>query len=136
MENIGFGKRFAAILIDTIIVGIPMYIVNILIFGYSDMINPNASSYWQSQLLSMVVGLSYYIGMWTYSNGATIGKKILKIKIVKYDGSPVTIGTAFGRYFGYILSGIIFGLGFFWVIWDKEKRGWHDKISNTKVVES
>jgi uncharacterized RDD family membrane protein YckC len=25
-------------------------------------------------------------------------------------------------------------LGFFWIIWDAEKQGWHDKIAGTVVV--
>jgi len=26
-------------------------------------------------------------------------------------------------------------LGFFWIIWDKKKQGWHDKIAGTLVVK-
>lgn len=34
-----------------------------------------------------------------------------------------------------LVSGIVFCLGYFWIIWDDEKQGWHDKIAGTYVVE-
>jgi uncharacterized RDD family membrane protein YckC len=33
-----------------------------------------------------------------------------------------------------IVSGIPFDLGYFWMLWDKEKQTWHDKVANDVVV--
>ena len=44
------------------------------------------------------------------------------------------MGQLIGRYFGYLLSVIPFGLGLLWVAFDKKKQGWHDKMSGTIVV--
>ena len=38
------------------------------------------------------------------------------------------------RAVGKLLSGIPCGLGFFWMLWDKDKETWHDKIAGTTVV--
>jgi len=35
---------------------------------------------------------------------------------------------------GYFIAFLPVGLGFFWIIWDKRKQGWHDKIAGTVVV--
>jgi uncharacterized RDD family membrane protein YckC len=60
---------------------------------------------------------------------------LIGIKVVSTDGSPITIGKAVLRYIGYIVSSLIFCLGFLWVIWDADKQGWHDKIAGTYVVK-
>ena len=64
-----------------------------------------------------------------------IGKKALKIKVVREDGKALDYKIAIIRYIGYFVSFIVFFLGYFWVIWDKEKQGWHDKIAGTFVIE-
>ncbi len=38
------------------------------------------------------------------------------------------------RYMGYYVSGLFFMLGFFWIGFNKESRGWHDLISKTMVI--
>jgi uncharacterized RDD family membrane protein YckC len=62
--------------------------------------------------------------------------KALHIKVVKTDGSPITVGTAIVRYIGYIVNSLIFGLpiGFIWAAFDPQKQGWHDKIAGTYVI--
>lgn len=135
MNNIGFGKRVAAVLLDFLIIGIPVNIVQVLIFGPAayDARNP---AYFTALAFSLIVGAAYYIGMWAFADGATIGKKIMKIKIVRHDGSPLTFGSALWRYIAYILASLPCGLGLLWVIWDPEHRGWHDKMADTKVIST
>lgn len=36
---------------------------------------------------------------------------------------------------GKWVSGLVFGLGYFWAIWDKDGQTWHDKIAGTVVVK-
>jgi uncharacterized RDD family membrane protein YckC len=63
--------------------------------------------------------------------------KMLSIKVVRdKDGGPVTWGAAFLRLIGYWVSGFVFYLGYIWIFIDKRKRGWHDLIAGTIVVEA
>jgi hypothetical protein len=39
------------------------------------------------------------------------------------------------RELGKLLSGLVFGLGFAWALWDKDGQTWHDKIAGTVVVQ-
>lgn len=77
----------------------------------------------------------YSILLWVNWNGQTVGKKAMKIKVVGKDKKALDYKTAIIRYLGYLVSGLIFCLGYFWIIWDDEKQGWHDKIAGTYVVE-
>ena len=133
MENVGFGKRLAAFSLDALIFGVPVNIVQGLIFGPA-IYDPDNPSYFVALIFSMLCAVFYYVGMLAYADGATLGKKIMKIKVVKNDGSPVTLKNAFLRYLAYILASLPLSLGLLWVLWDKEKRGWHDHLAGTKVI--
>lgn len=80
-----------------------------------------------------LVALAYFAGMWTWK-GTTIGCVVLKLKVVRVDGSPMTFPVALVRGLAAAFSLVVFFLGFLWIAWDPEKQGWHDKIAGTVVV--
>ncbi len=143
----GFRKRLLAYLVD-------MLIISLIGFGLQSLLGQNpleilkANSLAQYQelitnrsvfpsVLMFILTYGFYILMWVNNKGATPGKELMGIKIVKTDGSSVDYPAAILRsVFGYTLSSIVLSLGFFWVIWDKKKQGWHDKIAGTVVVET
>ena len=114
----GFGLRLVAALIDGVIM---MGVGMMLIRG-------------KATLFSSLAGALYSVLLWVNWNGQTLGKKVMKIRVVREDGKPVDYKEAVVRYLGYILSGVVLCLGYFWVIWDEKKQGWHDKIAGTLVV--
>lgn len=134
MENIGFGKRLVAAIIDLIIFAIVVNVLQIFIFRNGFLSPQDLDA--MKLLFSTLCGLAYYIIMWARFDGATIGKKIMKIKIVNDDGSSVTDLAVFLRFVGYIISALPLLLGFLWIIWDREKKGWHDKIAKTRVISA
>ena len=80
-----------------------------------------------------LVALAYFAGMWGWK-GTTIGCIVLKLKVVRLDGGPVTFAVALVRGLAAAFSLVVFFLGFLWIAWDPEKQGWHDKIAGTVVV--
>lgn len=86
--------------------------------------------------VSLAIGVAYSLIMWVNYDGATPGKRLMAIKIIKSDGSKLTYPAAFLRYIGYFVSVFVFGLGYLWMIWDKKKQAWHDKIAGTVVVKT
>lgn len=83
--------------------------------------------------LSFLVALAYFAGMWTWK-GTTVGGIVLNLKVVRVDDQPVTFVVALVRGLASAFSFIVLFLGFFWMIWDREKQTWHDKIAGTVVV--
>ena len=77
----------------------------------------------------------YFLFFWTLA-GMTPGKAMLGVRIVRLDGKPMDFRTSFRRYIGYLLSFLGFGAGFFWILIDNRRQGWHDKIASTCVVYS
>jgi uncharacterized RDD family membrane protein YckC len=77
-----------------------------------------------------------FLSAWFISTlGGTPGKLLTGISIVGPDGKNLSFWRAFFRnYIGYMVSGVLMGAGFVWIIIDKERRGWHDQIADTYVV--
>jgi uncharacterized RDD family membrane protein YckC len=84
------------------------------------------------QALLVLVPIVYFTLSWSRT-GATPGKSALGIRVVGVGNTPVTRVQAVVRYFGYILSSFLF-LGFLWMLWDAERRCWHDMLAGTRVI--
>lgn len=66
--------------------------------------------------------------------GQTVGKMLLGIRVETVQGEEVGPGLAFVRCLGFGLALLPFGLGLFWCLLSREKRGWHDYLALTRVV--
>ncbi|MDQ2784781.1 MAG: RDD family protein [Chloroflexota bacterium] len=68
-------------------------------------------------------------------NGQTLGMQIAGIRITNLQVGPISKGQAWGRYlFKSFISGLVFYLGYLWMLWDTNKQTWHDKVANTLVL--
>jgi uncharacterized RDD family membrane protein YckC len=101
--------------------------------------NPN-QTYTFMMMQALIIGVAFVIGV-AYSTfflgkyGATPGKMICKIKVISADGSRLTYGKAFGRFWAEILSGCpTLMIGYLIAASDPERRALHDRICNTRVV--
>ena len=71
-----------------------------------------------------------------FSRGTTPGKSLLGLRVVKEAGQAAGFGTMLIReWIGKWISGLIFGLGYIWILIDKDRQGWHDKLMSTYVVK-
>jgi uncharacterized RDD family membrane protein YckC len=67
-------------------------------------------------------------------NGRTPGKMLLGLQVLSVDGNRISFGISFLRAIGYMVSSIVFCIGFIWAAFDPKKQAWHDKIAATVVV--
>lgn len=68
--------------------------------------------------------------------GATIGKKLLRLRVVNTTYQPVTVGQAiFRESVGKLYSTLILNLGYLHVLKNPQKQAWHDKMAKTYVVK-
>ena len=83
----------------------------------------------------IVVWVTYFTLLDGGPNGQTIGRMALGIHVVDIDGGgPIGYGRGFIRTLGRIPSELVLALGYFWMLWDGEKQGWHDKMARSVVV--
>lgn len=123
----GFWKRFLAYFVDNLII----WLVSLLL-GFTIRIN---SSNGMILVPGLLISAAYFIFFWM-RDGQTLGNRLLAIKVVREDGQKFDFATGIIRYISYLISGIVLWLGFLWIIWDKKKQGWHDKIAKTVVVKT
>jgi uncharacterized RDD family membrane protein YckC len=118
-----FFRRFGALLVDAILVGIVGAVIELAIGSTG------------GGLVSLALGIAYFGYLEGSNSGQTVGKRALGIRIIDFNtGGPIGFGRAVIRYFGRIVSTLPCLLGYFWMIWDKEKQTWHDKFANDVVV--
>jgi uncharacterized RDD family membrane protein YckC len=136
----GFWIRFAARLIDWIILGIVQAFTALVFFGsfgaqFSPSVMQSASSGLRLgfQLLSFAIGIVYEVTFLRY-RGATPGKMALGLKVVRSNGAPLGWGISVGRYFMQVVSTIILFIGFIMAGFDDEKRALHDRVCDTRVI--
>jgi uncharacterized RDD family membrane protein YckC len=133
----GFWIRFAALLIDGIILMIAQLAI-LIPLGFGTVFRSSnsdaiSSLFGIAQLFGFLLGISYTLFFWI-KYGATPGKMLLKLKIVTPEGGQISAGQAIGRYFAQILSFLTIYIGFMMAGWDDEKRALHDRIAGTRVI--
>ena len=75
----------------------------------------------------------FFAWFWMHG-GQTLGMRSWRIKVVELNGDPISRIATIKRYLAALLSWLPLGLGFIWVLFDKENRSWHDLLSNTRLV--
>ena len=118
----GFWIRFAGSLIDGIMLGVLSVVLQL--------IDPALGT-----VLGLIIGIAYYTLLEGGAKGQTVGKMAVGIRVIDLArGGSIGPGRAFIRYVGRIVSTIPLLLGYFWMLWDKEKQTWHDKFAGSVVV--
>ncbi|CAA6810306.1 MAG: RDD family protein [uncultured Thiotrichaceae bacterium] len=132
----GFWRRFLATILDTVFILLITIPLTYLVYGDAFLDSEAFVMGGADVVINYLLPFILVIAFWIYKS-ATPGKMMMGIKIIDAEtgGKPST-GQYIGRYFGYILSTIALLLGYFWVIWDKKKQGWHDKLAKTLVVRT
>ncbi len=86
-----------------------------------------------STVLVMVL-FGFFAKFWTH-NGQTLGMQVWGLRIQNADGSAISLWQALLRFVVSVGSWLCGGLGYLWLLWDKEKRTWHDIYSESRVVQ-
>jgi len=66
---------------------------------------------------------------------ATIGKRLMDIKVTDLNGSRLTLGNSIGRNLGKIISNATLGIGYLFCFLNKKQQCLHDLIANTLVTK-
>ena len=151
----GFWVRFVASFIDGLILGIPFWIVVVLLMfmfgGFGMMMRRNAGDpraaaaflapmfglFFLGMLAFVVVEWLYFAGMESSARQATFGKSVMSLRVTNYEGQRISFGHATGRFFAKIISGLIpFAIGYIMAGFTAKKQALHDLIAGTLVLKN
>ncbi|MBT9234616.1 RDD family protein [Pseudomonas inefficax] len=141
---VGLGRRLAAMFYDfllctaLLIVTAGAYkLIQMAIIGEARMRElTEAGALDGDPLLSTVllfVLFGFFAKFWTHG-GQTLGMQVWGVRVQNTDGTAISLWQALLRFVVSIASWLCLGLGFFWVLVDKRKRGWHDIYSESQLV--
>ena len=126
MEKAGAGTRLVSYIIDVIILWVIGAILGFIFMAFG-------AGYGAASIIGILISLGYFT--YFFGNGQTPGMKVMKIKLCGTDGTyPIGYGKGFIRWIGMLISALVIYIGFLWILIDKDKQGWHDKIAGTYVV--
>jgi len=66
---------------------------------------------------------------------ATLGKRIVGLKVTDLAGNRIGFGRATGRHFAKMLSSMIMNIGYIMVAFTDRKQGLHDMLAGTLVMK-
>ena len=144
----GFWRRTAALCIDSILVGIVFYALffaGLLVLGSGSLAAlGNADTLGDGAIGGFLVAVYlaypiasalYYVGMESSGTQATLGKMAVGIKVTDADGRRLGRGQALGRWVSHLLCYITFYIGYLMAAFTDRKRGLHDMVASTLVVD-
>ena len=144
----GFWKRFAALAIDSLVVGIAYYavliaavlVLGIGLAGFTGG-DPGAAGAGVMGLLALVyliypvMSALYYVGFESSSRQATLGKMAVGIKVTGDGGRRLSRGQALARWASHLLCYVTVYIGYLMAAFTDRKRGLHDMVAGTLVVD-
>jgi uncharacterized RDD family membrane protein YckC len=139
VESAGLLRRLAALFYDTLLlVGVLMTVTWLLLplTGGEAITRETVGAFeylYRALLLGLVI--AYYAFSWTRS-GQTLGMLAWRIRVVRRDGGLVRWRDALIRLAASVLSWLPAGLGYFWMLLDRDRLTWHDRLSRTRVVRA
>ena len=138
----GFFRRACAFVIDgTVVLALSMIMFYMCYIGYKVGLSAHGRVLtWERSTPFLVLFTWGWIGLATAYfvifhglDGKTIGKWLLGLRVVGVERSTVTYRRAFLRWLGLVGFAPVL-LGFLWILWSREKRGWHDFLARTWVI--
>ncbi len=130
LPPVGLLRRLAAIFYDSLLLFSVLFFATGLFIA---LISADSSTHPVLQIYLLIVSFFYFAGFWR-RGGQTLGMMAWQIQVQSLEGQTVTWWQIVRRFVMAILSWSIFGLGFFWALWDKKGRTWHDWASGTRLV--
>jgi uncharacterized RDD family membrane protein YckC len=120
-----FWPRFGAMMVDYCL----LFVLWFTMLGISAFAGGGALA-----LLATFLGPgAYFVGFWS-TTGRTPGYRAAGLQLIRTDGTKPGLGPAVVRYLGSVLSWSFFCLGYLWMLWDRDRQTWHDKIAGTRVI--
>jgi len=149
MEYAGFWMRFGALIIDWLILGVIGFVIS-MVLGVTigvpsalmsslvavNEVTAEAANTGASTASFGIVGWLYYALMESSDHQATVGKKVLGLKVVDEQGNKISFLRATGRYVGKWVSSLILGIGYLMAAFTAKKQALHDIMASCLVIRS
>jgi uncharacterized RDD family membrane protein YckC len=128
----GFFRRLAALAYDALLITGVLLVVSAPFVWRSGGPPPAGLARLAFQLYLFAWIYLFFAWFWVHG-GQTLGMRAWRLKLEQVNGTPLTWRHASCRFLAALLSFACAGLGFLWIMHDRERCAWHDRLSGTRV---
>ncbi len=137
----GLARRLGAMLYDGFLVaalwilvaGLHLLVVRQLIGLSAEQVGAGLVQVLSLRLAMLVAAFAFFAFCWC-RGGMTLGMQAWRLRVQTRDGRSITLRQSLIRYLVAWLSVAALGLGYLWILVDRERRSWSDIASGTRVV--
>ena len=137
MQPAGFLKRILALVYDSLLIGAIVLVLSLLLVfvngGYPE--SGSFVSFIQFFIL-IFAGPIFYSYFWIANKGQTTGMQAWKIQLVTIDETELNIKKTMLRCLISTISFACFGMGYLWILYDKDNLSWSDILTKPKVIKT
>ena len=137
MQYVGVGRRLVATIVDAIIIGVLFGVISGIFSVQQGLMADSVELLGTSNIVSVLVSIIYYAGL-EATTGATIGKRLLGLRVVMADGSPIdwtsSIIRNVLRIIDFLPAFYLLGAIFVWSTEKNQRIG--DLGANTVVIRA
>ncbi len=138
LEYASFGARLLAMIIDIIILNTASSMIQapflVLMLGN---LNPTTMIVGFVAPIFLVLAAALFYTVWLESSPwqATLGKKVLGLRVVDLDGRRITFWKSTSRNFNKSISSLILGIGYLMPLWTNKRQALHDRMARCLVIK-
>ena len=127
------GQRLLAWWLDAVVLGVLLLPLNPIVYSS----RPSSVLVAALAVPTVLLSLLYLVLCDGGRRGATFGKRMLRIHVAdERGGHPIGYRRAMIRRLVYLVGGAAFYIGWIWLLVDKRRQTWHDKVARTVVVRA
>ena len=126
-------KRLAALFYDSLLLLALWFIGIALLLPFTGGSAFSANNPFTTTYL-LFISFFFYAWFWVHG-GQTLGMRTWKLQLRNLRPGPISWVQALLRFTVAIPSGFLFGLGYLWQLVDRKKLSWHDRYSETMIVQ-
>ena len=132
-------KRLMSMVYDLFLLAAVLFIAEIfpLILNHGEAVsleNGAVLFYFLHPLYLLLISFVFLGWFWTHG-GQTLGMKTWRLQMQSIDGSTINWNQAAMRFIGALISWLVIGLGFLWILIDKNGHSWHDIMSKSEIIQ-
>ena len=129
----GLFRRLAALLYDSLLLLAVWFIAIAILLPLTGgeafrANNPLITTY------LLLISFFFYSWFWMHG-GQTLGMRAWKLQLRSLRPGPLSWWQLLLRFIVALPAGALFGLGYLWILVDRKKLSWHDRYSETTVVQ-
>ncbi|MDN5870083.1 MAG: RDD family protein [Nitrococcus sp.] len=132
----GLLRRLAAAFYDALVV-LALWMLTtalwLLLASHGEAIKPGAPVYHVYQLSLLLVAFGFFVGSWTRA-GCTLGMQAWRLRLIRADGTRLRSRDAAVRFVAALLAWLPLGMGVLWLLVDRDRLTWQDRLSGTRVI--